>query len=319
MKMLRKDKSTSYRLTRTGKLFLVGIALAILPAYLLSVSMMFLMSTLFLGLFVFNLFYVRTSLRGVHLSLSDAPDFYAGKPGVASVAVRNKKRFFRVRFLDVGMEVDLEPVDFQRLDCIMPGKTGLVNVTVTPQKRGWFHISHLVCESSGPYGFSTRTLRQKFGENLLAYPQLLDQLPAALSSSEMDAGCIPQNSGDYQYLGAYRPGDDVRLIHWRKSTLQETPVLIKDLIKTESVEPKIFVPDDCPHFEYAVSAIATYFQASPLAGWSLYTDYGVLPIDNLDEMLKALALIEPLKRAPESDDFEMLGATPLFASQILPE
>lgn len=318
MKIRRKDRTISYHLTRSGKMFLTAIVLAIIPAFLLSVNMMFLMAMLFLGLFVFNLLYVRTSVRRVKLGFADAPDFYAGQPGVITISVKNNKPFFRVRFLDVGLEMEDQVVESQRLDCIMPGKRGQVSVTVTPPGRGWFQVSALVCESSGPYGFSTKKMKQELDEKLLAYPKLLDHLPGKLSSQEMEHGRVPQNSGDYQYLGAYQPGDDVRLIHWRKSTLQETPVLKKDLIRSETVEPKIFVPDACPHFEYAVSAVATYFQGSPLAGWTLYTDEGVLPVDNLDGMLKALALVQPLKRTPDPDEFELLGATPLFASQLEP-
>ncbi len=316
MKHRRRDTVTSYRMTRSGKHFILALIVAILPAYLLSVSMMFLMSTLFCGMFVFNFLYIRNTLKGLVLSLAQAPDFYAGQPGVVLVNVKNKKRFFRTRFLSLSLEIPGFSAEKARLEYIKPSGRKQVKIVVTPENRGWFHISAIVCETTGPFGLSKRSVRWRVDHDLLAYPQLLDHLPGSLSSQNMDFGRVPQNSGDYQYLAAYQPGDDVRLIHWKKSTLLETPVLKKDLIRSETVEPKIFVPDQCPHFEYAVSAIATYFQGNPLAGWSLYTDDGVLTVDNLDGMLKALALVKPLTRAPEIEELEQLGSLPLFASQI---
>ena len=69
----------------------------------------------------------------------------------------------------------------------------------------------------------------------------------------------------------------MRNIHWKKSTLlEQNPVMVRDLTRAKVIEPKLFVADPCPQFEFAVSALATHgVQATSLAGWSIATETGI--------------------------------------------
>lgn len=154
---------------------------------------------------------------------------------------------------------------------------------------------------------------------VLVYPGLLEQVPALLSSEEKGTGQTPISSGDYQYLSTYQPGDDVRLIHWKRSTLLDEPVIRKDLMATQRSEPRLFIPDACPNFEFAISAMATWFASNEFSGWAIYSKEGVQPLASWDEAMSVLALVQPLTGSPDRDSIFELGYSALYASQLCPD
>jgi hypothetical protein len=191
-----------------------------------------------------------------------------------------------------------------------------VKVQMTPEKRGALRVVSFQCETAYPFGMFRGVIDIAMEQELVVYPELLPTLPGLLRSEHVARGYAPHNSGDYQYLSGYRPGDDVRLIHWRKSTLSENPVLKRDLIQSEVVEPRVFVPDPCDHFEYAVSAMATYFHGHDSTGWSIYTSEGIQPVDGPEDMLRYLAFVQPLASRPAAEDGDNVFY--LYASQLNP-
>ena len=111
----------------------------------------------------------------------------------------------------------------------------------------------------------------------------------------------------------------MRRIHWKKSTLLENPVLKKNLVKVEVVEPKLFVPDACIHFEYAVSVMATRAVTGwVLDGWEMLTREGVVRAVTPDTMLELLALIEPLNDRDLLSQYESGDYQVLYASDLKP-
>lgn len=306
---------------RVGRLFLWVILLILLPAYWLSISLMFLMAAMFAGIFLYNGLLIYLNLRGLHIELETMPDLFAGRQAQLVIALSNRKRLFPTRYLNFFFDlVGVETNNTRQLVKIPAGDTSRVPLVFTPERRGWLRLNGCYCQTAYPFGLVSLRLVIPMRERFLVFPHILDQSSQRLRAEHLEKGLIPRNSNDYQYLGSYRPGDDVRLIHWRKSALLEVPVMKKDLVHAEVVEPRLFVPDPCPHFEYAISVLATYFlcTANP-SGWSVLTSNGIRAVESREDMLAILALILPLGSDTLDSLEEMERFEAIHASQLPPE
>ena len=294
-----------------GKGFLIALFFMFAPAYALSVSIVFFLATLFAGVFCFNLVLGYTATRRLSIELVGVEDLYADSPGSLTIALTNKGPW-PLRHLEVSLELDgaaTEPILIKYV-----GKHQTERVTFIPRTRGWLPLSRIHCASSFPFGLISTGLTLQADQKLLVYPRILDQTAEILQAEREDQGSVPRNSGDYQYLGPYSEGDDVRLIHWKKSTLLENPVIKKDLIRGEATEPRLFIPDPCPEFERAVSMLATHILERSYVPWAVQTEQGVRLMETRQAMLAALALIQPVHTA--STDHSEQGYRPLRASAL---
>jgi len=310
--------SPSLKLTRAGKIFGIAIALVLVPAYLLAVNLMFLMAALFLAILAHNLIYAALSLRGAALALVDQPELYARTPASFAFLLRTPQRRLRPRQLRVTLEAAGARCESVEMPQSADSGETMVEVLVEPERRGWVNLRRCRLRTDFPFGLACAYVDSPLDRRLLAYPQLLEETPSRLSAESLARGLAPRGGSDYQYLGSYRPGDDVRMIHWRKSTLLETPVLRRDLTSVDIVEPRMFVPDSCPHFEYAISALARLFAEGPFPqGWTILTSQGEKRLTTRAEALEALALAQPL--ALSAATVEDAFGDAVYASEIKPD
>ncbi|MDJ0839814.1 MAG: DUF58 domain-containing protein [Acidobacteriota bacterium] len=304
-------------LPRAGKLTLVAIAMVLVPAYGLSVSLMYLMGAMLAGILVYNMATTYFTLRGLSLRILDVPRLHAGVKGEVPFELINNSALFSAGYLELtltceGLQLETLPVDWlsrkQRLAAVMP---------VLPPRRGQIRLERVRLSTAYPFGLFARHKVLAVDRELLVYPALLDAEPNILGARRREPGVLPRNSEDFQYLAAYQPGDDVRRIHWRKSTLSVQPVLKKDLAQLQSFQPRLFVPDACPQFEYAVSALATHFHhAQTVQGWAVVTDEGIREAVSSDDLMRILALIQPVSAEAASRDYEAEGFRTIYASAI---
>ena len=316
----RPEMETKIRIPKAGKLFLGMLLVIFLPAYTLSVNLMHLLGSLFAGAFVFNVFSAYWNLRGLHLEVKAPAGLYAGGIARLKIAVRNEKTFFfKSHFIHLRLWADQRRTGSQTLAVIPARGKSLADFPLETPHRGWLNLTAGELTSAYPFGLVEYTVTYPLTRRLLIYPKLLSHAPLLQGAENKAMGLVPQKSDDFQYLSAYRPGDDVRLIHWRKSTLLDTPVLRRTLSRSDLAEPKTFYPDACPQFEYAISTMATYFCETDFAqGWRVLTAEGICDIKNREQMLAYLALIQPLP-CPEPHGTFSGGERPvIYASQIVP-
>ncbi len=316
--MSKRAGSVSLTLTRPGWVFAASIVLVLAPAYLLNVNLMFLMAALFVSILFYNLVYAGMALRRVRVRLIELPSLYAETPARLKLEVVNGKRRPKARHLRLSLEAEALRVEPKILPTLAPDGATVVETPILAARRGWVELQRRRLETAYPFGLATASVDVAMTKRLLAFPRLLPAAPETLSAERLTRGMTPRSTGDYQYLSAYKPGDDVRMIHWKKSALTETPVLRRDLVRSEVVEPRLFVPDACPHFEYAVSALATLFHESgSVEGWSALTPQGERLFRSVAQAMELLAVIQPLPRsvtAPAAD-----RAHAIFASDLKPE
>lgn len=305
-------------LTRSGKLMGVMALLTLVPAYGLSVTLMFLMGALLLGLLFYNFLAVVRSLRKLEPRLGHMGELFAEREGNVHFLLELQRR--RGRIHNLHLEVHGENLEDTEaiIASLDAGEPQDVGVPIYPQHRGWAKLTHCTLTVAHPFGLVRASREFPLNQRILIYPSLLRTGGRALFADQETEGMVPKSSDDFVYLAPYQPGEDVRRIHWKKSTLTEQPVLRKDLAQVEVVVPRLFVPDPCPHFEYALSVMATHFaREHHLTGWEVLTRDGLVRARSREEMLHLLALIQPITTSAEA--YEAMGHSIIYASQITPE
>jgi len=278
-------------------MFLLVILLVLLAAYLLNHSLLFLLAGLFVGTFIYDGLLLKFIFPTLKLEWEAPHQWFAGQTTPLLLNLSCSNRFSSIRELHFqvhGLAVDSEPKKLETLD---PKETKSLSLNIRPVRRGRLKLSDITMRCAYPFGFWETRQTQTIDQELLVFPALLPQGPEELLGRQHRRGTIPRNTQDFQYLAKYRTGDDVRLIHWRKSTLLDTPVLRKDLSQVNAAKPKVLVADPCPDFELGLSALATLAVTTHLTeDWSLWTAKGLQPMATPMDLLVALAKLQPLSQ-----------------------
>jgi len=287
-----------------------------IPAYVLSVSLLFLMGSLFTAMLGYNILLARLSLGRLAAHLPLVPELFCLREHAVQVTIGNHKRWLSAHNFSVRLLAEEGEAGSAVLESLVAGQETTVYLKLRPERRGKCQLRGLALECGHPFGLVQATAVLGLEQEVIVYPALLEEESDLLQAESRDRGLVPLSSDDYQYLAAYQPGDDVRRIHWRKSTLVENPVLKKDLVRAEIVEPKLLITDACPHFEAALSLLTTRFHyGGQLSGWSVLTRGGIENVDSCQTMLTFLALASPLE-AGTLDDFQEGDYKPLYLSRL---
>jgi uncharacterized protein (DUF58 family) len=155
------------------------------------------------------------------------PDYaVVGQSTVLSYECKNGKRFWPslsvlVSELDGAEAFVRSPVAYMLHAA--PGMTAVVPTEVIPLRRGLCTFDRLEAVSTFPFGFLRRSFVVRQEENLLIYPALAKVAPALLhkcqSAQAGAANARPRRGGQDEFYGIkeFRPGDNPRLIHWKRS------------------------------------------------------------------------------------------------------
>lgn len=310
-------KGAKMRLTRQGKWLTLMVVLLLLPAYWLSVALLFLMAAVLVSLLAYNWLSVLRSLGGVGVTVRAPREAFAGQPVDVSLVLVQASRWRRLCHLELRLEgVDFEPGSAV-VPILGPGECERA-VVIRPERRGWLTLARCRLRLAYPFGLVEVARDLALAERLLVYPRPAPGRGETLEAMHEVQSLVPRGNDDFVYLDSYRPGEDVRRIHWKKSTLSEQPVIRKDLTQLERVFPRLLVPDPCSHFEAALSLLTTYFlRAGTAAGWAILTTEGVVEVRTWEDMLGQLALTQPLAETYVEAYLEQ-GYEILRLSQVLP-
>lgn len=139
----------------------------------------------------------------------------------------------------------------------------------TPSRRGAHRILHAEVTTRFPFGFFVKT------RPIRVVPLTFWVLPQRLDVSQLVAGMIArtgessaQSAGpgeDYFDLRAYRPGDDLRRIRWRRSARTGRLVVVEtEATKGREVVLELRLPRAAgtgPRFEHAISVCGSVAEA----------------------------------------------------------
>lgn len=303
------------RLTRQGKFFIFGALIAALASYLLSHNLVMLASAMFMAIPIYQWAYLMLAVGSFEATWQWPDQLFAKRTSTASMTLV-KKSFPSLAVCHVHVDIEGSKPYYQRVARLGKQSATTLTFELQAQHRGRLESTRWFLRSSSPFGLVERTRSFTWQQMKLVFPELLSQLPPSLSAKAEKQGALSRQSEDFQYLDSYREGDDVRMIHWRKSVLSEQPVMRRDHSRQQTLDPEILVPDASPYFEHAVKALATFFQQSDhMQTWLVLEANGLREIRDKHEMLAFLALVQPLNKAAVDASRARLDKA-LFFSEI---
>lgn len=201
------------------------------------------------------------------------------------------------------------------LPSVPPGSKVAVPVLTRCPERGLFPKPELVLEVRLPLGFFVKSLRLPQSGELLVYPRLVAAaLPrfSGLPHGTQERGTRRlQRGGEVELLREFRPGDDLRDVHWKQTARQGRVIVMERREQERSLrflvlDPHVRDPEDpetrrC--FEDLVAEVASVARKLVHAGQAVGLVVGerVLPPawgpEHLRRVLTLLALVQPVRGA----------------------
>lgn len=289
-----KTKPRQWVLLNTGKFFMWTTLILYGVSYLTTNSTIFLFSSIFLAVLVYSFFYLRFLFPKLEIHVKNPSELYAGREGSFEIHVESHAKRLPFGPVEITFVTDQDDLEFQTVVPTVPAREHAVHtIHLTPKKRGRLKMIEVYLQSAVPFGLFARRQSLPLDQNLLIFPEILDSVPRLPHSEQPRTGLEPQQSADFQYLSPYQPGDDIRMIHWRKSATTNTPIVRRDFQKKERVDPRIFLADTCPHFEYAIKVMATWVvNDEGFDDWALFAQNGLQQPTDAAQMLALLAEAE---------------------------
>ncbi len=217
----------SFRLTQGGWVLLFLCALFAMGAYNADLNLIYLLTSLLMAVFVLALIAPFWNIRKLQGSRAIHQIPHAGEPFSVTLWLTNARKS-QARFVTVEDSLPLcsnrsrKPV--RKLAAVIePGeRTDLVCV-LPPLSRGVYSLPGLRWSTRTPFGILECSVTSTLKKELIVYPargQLNSGAVGALQPYGMRME-KPSHRGlegvDFRLLREYRPGDNLRHIHWRSS------------------------------------------------------------------------------------------------------
>ena len=285
------------------------------------------------------------AIRGLTLERHVHGRAFAARPFEVVVTVRSVKRFMpsiavmvRESLRDragLASREALVPVvaPKQRRDAVL---------TFTLPRRGRYEFGPHCVASRFPFGFFVKSLTWGRAQELVVYPAIGQAKMDALGAGSEPQWALQRRTGarfgaeEFHGLREYRPGDNPKWIHW-KTTARLAKTMVREMESRDSIHLSIlldtYVPDGsrsaAERLEVAVSFAATLACEHARANRRLaLVAFGpeltvVRPAGSnspLDDMMRALALVEPVDRPvqgsliAEARSRKLLGGRTLIVS-----
>jgi uncharacterized protein (DUF58 family) len=209
------------KVTREGRYFL-GITFGVgLAAINTGNNLLYLLLGVLLALILVSGIMSEIALRGLTVRRRLPTRAQVGRPHLVEIEVHNKKKKLPSYAIEVEDIRAAQPADKRCFFLkVSPTSTQVAAYRRTPQKRGReAHVAFRVA-TRFPFGLFEKSRQIEVPGELIIYPAVHTvRLPPPRARSSGAGARIPARGGSDDLLGLrpYRPGDDTRQVHWRKS------------------------------------------------------------------------------------------------------
>ncbi len=224
-----------FRLTRTGLSFLLMTLFIFLAMYNSGTNLLYFVFGLMVAALVVSFFFSVLCLRKLSIRRDFGDHMVAGEPADMDYHVTNQKRFWPCLSLRIQEFNDgfTHPPDAFMLH-IAQKKTALFSARLVLRRRGVLRLSRVRFSTAFPFGFLSYALELDFPQELIVYPRIgmLNRHLALQYRESIESGTMTSNVrggiDEFYGLREYRPGDNIRAIHWR-STARTNQLMIREL------------------------------------------------------------------------------------------
>ncbi|RYF82781.1 MAG: DUF58 domain-containing protein [Comamonadaceae bacterium] len=213
--------------TRAGLMLGVTLAVLLLGSINYQLNLGYLLTFLLAGCAAVGMHVCHGTLRGLDLHLQPPEPQYAGSAAVLRVVLHNARRSTR---FGIGLAVyglrskgkgkAATAIPWAWTD--VPGQgQATVEVAFQPPRRGWHPVPPLTAETRFPLGTFRVWTVWKPAAQMLVYPQP-EAHPPPLPAGQPRSGqalatASTQGAGEYDGVRAYRRGDPLKLVIWKKA------------------------------------------------------------------------------------------------------
>lgn len=319
-----------YRMTREGAIFLVAVFVVALAAMNTGNNLLFLILGCLLAAIIASGVVSRATISGIELELELPDHVFAGVPAPAVIELRNLKHTLPSFALTV---VNLpapkknsapatalldRPVYFPYL----PRRQSVRNhVELLFPRRGIYRQDALGLRSRFPFGFLEKTRRLPAEAEVVVFPSIqatdtfYEVLP--LLSGELES--YQRGRGhDLYAIRNFVETDNARFVDW-KATAKSGALKVREFAREDERRVLIALdtaPASAEKFERAVSFCAClawhFYELESVIGFR--APQSEIPLgpaaDNVYDVLRQLAAIEPAASKPTRDFLNELAAEP---------
>jgi uncharacterized protein (DUF58 family) len=203
--------------TRAGFMFALVLFVMLLAAINYQLNLGYVLTFLLAGAGFVSMHMTHNTLRGMTLHLKPPASGFAGEALTLEVVLASPKRLLH------GVGVGFEHADDRGHDVFVDvpaGGQSVAHLALVPPRRGWHAVPTLRVQTLYPLGLFRAWTVWRPAARALAWPQ--PERPAApLPTAPAQAGestvTRASDSGEFDGVRAYRRGDALKRIVWKKT------------------------------------------------------------------------------------------------------
>lgn len=258
--------------TRPGLMLAATLLVLLVASINYQLNLGYLLTFLLAGSAVVGMHVCHATLRGLTMNLMPPPPQFAGASATLTVVLTSLRRSPRY---GIGLAVlDETHPDHWTWTDVPPQGSATVQVAFRPERRGLHHVPPLTAETRFPLGtFRVWTVWRPAAQ-VMVYPQP-EPFPPPLPPGEPRAGgAAPSrgsDSGDFEGVRAYRRGDPLKLVVWKKAAKSDE-LVSRDSLQAQRYELWLdFALAGPPDVEHRLSRLAAWVLQADKLG----LDYGL--------------------------------------------
>lgn len=254
-------------------LFVATILLGIL-AFISQLNLLFWSACLSTAIFFVSVILPGRIIKGIEIEKNIPSTGVASNPMIIKYTVRNTKRYlpiFSLKIAEIFDEDKVLVIPRVYVPYIKPGGWVRFHIYCTPTQRGKLTCHGTRIGTKYPFGLLTRfnTISKPFTATIYpALGKMKINIISSKRSSDFFAGAMQSmskgTSNEFYALREYRPGDNPKLIHWKRSAQMGT-LLVRQMTQFSPLRLTVILDTFTPEhtsrkeqsFEQAVSFTAT--------------------------------------------------------------
>ena len=210
----------------TGLIYCAMMMFMGLAAVNTQANLLFGVFGLMIGVLLVSVTLCRLVLMRLHVTRALPESAVVGQRATVHYHFHNAKRFWPSLSVTVAELDGTEAFTVQPHAYMLhaaPGMTAIVPIELIPKRRGLYRLGHYQISTSFPFGFIKRALVRRKEDAILVYPALGAVSPRLLalcrSAERSGTHRKPRRGGSDEFYGVkqFRPGENPRWIHWRRS------------------------------------------------------------------------------------------------------
>jgi uncharacterized protein (DUF58 family) len=203
--------------TRAGLAFAVTVLVLLLASLNYQLSLGFALTFLLAGSAIASMHMTHNSLRGLTLHVKPPAPAFAGDAGLLEIVVTNPGAMRHG--IGVGLDTGVRPIPLA-YDEIAPQGQTLLHLAWPVPVRGLHALPMVRAETRFPFGlFKAWTLWRPAGQ-ICVYPtpeRPAPPWPESAAQAGTEQAVRTDNGGEFDGVRAYRRGDTMRQVVWKKA------------------------------------------------------------------------------------------------------